>query len=179
MANLISGRIIVVDDELDIREYMKMLLQEYHYEVFAAASGEEALAYFEKYDLEVLISDIRMPGMNGFELIQNVKRLSENVQCIAITGHGDMDSAVMALRLGAIGYLQKPLDFAELEVTVSLALEKYRLVRQVQSQQQQLEQLVEEQAEALKEVNERLRREIARRRELEVKLKINGSPQLL
>ncbi len=155
-----TGRIIVVDDELEIREYIKLLLQEHHYEVFAAASGEEALSHLEKQEFAVLVTDIRMPGMSGIELIRKSKRTRESLQCIVITGHGDIDSAVMALRMGAAGYLQKPLDFAELEATIALALDKSRLVGLVERQQQHLEQLVKERTQSLQEANEQLRHEI-------------------
>ena len=116
-----------------------------------------------------MVTDIRMPGISGIELIQKAKRISASLQCIVITGHGDIDSAVMALRMGAVAYLQKPLDFAELEASVALALDKSRLIRQVERQRQQLEQLVEARTLALKETNQQLLHEVTIRNKAEKK----------
>ncbi|MBF0486016.1 MAG: sigma-54-dependent Fis family transcriptional regulator [Candidatus Omnitrophica bacterium] len=122
------AKILVVDDEKMLRERLKGLLELEEYEVFLAESGREALEVLRDKKPEIVVTDIRMPGMDGIELLDKIKALSADTEVIMLTGHGDMESVVFALRKGAFDYMPKPLNFDELCIAIqrALALSKQR-----------------------------------------------------
>jgi len=121
--------ILIVDDESELLEMLQWQLQEHAYTVHTATSGKEALAILQKKSIPIVISDIRMPGMDGIELVEKAKKLLPDVQCIFITGHGGRKTAVEATKLGGFSYLQKPLSVDELVVAIQRAGEKLDLIR--------------------------------------------------
>ncbi|MEI6668395.1 MAG: sigma-54 dependent transcriptional regulator [Acidobacteriota bacterium] len=118
------GRILVVDDERSMRELLTIILRREGHDVVVAESGSMAIAVLEKEPVDVLISDIRMPGMSGVELLGAAKRLDPDLVGIMITAYASTETAVEALRLGAYDYITKPFDVEELKAKIRNALER-------------------------------------------------------
>jgi diguanylate cyclase (GGDEF)-like protein len=128
--NMQTGiRILVVDDEESIRNILSQILTDAGHEVTAAGSGEEALEIFRKEHFPLVISDIRLGGMDGIDLLTEVKRLDPDVQVLMITSYASMETAIMALRTGAYDYLIKPFEDLDLiTAAVDRAIEKIRFI---------------------------------------------------
>ena len=132
------GRILVVDDERSMRDFMEILLQRDNHEVVSCGSAAEAVLALESDDFDVVISDIRMPGMSGLELLDRVQQLAQDTLVILITAHGTTESAVDAMKRGAYDYLTKPCSVDEIRVVVDKALEKRSLASENLSLKRQL-----------------------------------------
>ena len=102
--------ILVVDDDETQRKMLRKILVREGYDVEIAAGGREALEIFREKGADVVITDIKMPGMDGLQLFQEMKRLDKDVPVILITAYGDVQSAVQAMAEGAAYYLEKPVD---------------------------------------------------------------------
>ena len=105
---------LIVDDEPDILRVLSMSLRADGYEVVAAENGSEGLAAFEKEKPDIVITDIKMPGMDGFEVLDRIKGQSPATEVIVITGHGDMELAIRSLKNDATDFITKPVDLADL-----------------------------------------------------------------
>ena len=116
--------ILVVDDEKSQREILEMILSGEGYDVTTASSGEAAMKFVESRRFDLVLTDLKMTGMDGLELLKELTNYDKSIIVILLTAHGSVDSAVDALRLGAFDYLQKPYDSAKLLETVSRALKK-------------------------------------------------------
>ncbi len=110
----IPTKVLVVDDEKDFVEMFTMRLEDAGERVRKAYSGEEGLEVLAKSDIDVVILDIKMPGMDGIETLREIKRRFPLVEVILLTGHGAVDTAVEGMKLGAFDYLNKPAEFKEL-----------------------------------------------------------------
>lgn len=121
------AKILVVDDEKIIRERMKSLLELEGYEVLIAENGSEGLTLFEQGKPQVAIVDIKMPGMDGIEVLKQIKTKDPYTEVFIVTGHGGIETAVLALREGAFDYVTKPIEFDELALNLKRALEKQKL----------------------------------------------------
>jgi two-component system response regulator FlrC len=122
------ARILVVDDEPGIREFLGEALGDDDHDVAVADSGEAAWARLEREGFEVVITDLKMPGMSGLDLLRRVREQQPEIEVILLTAHGNIDSAVEAMRLGAFDYLQKPIgSLAELRLLVRRAAERHAL----------------------------------------------------
>ncbi len=119
--------LLIVDDELHVRESLSQWFREDGYAVAAAASGREALAMLGRRPFDVVISDIKMPGMDGLELQRRIREIAPDVAVILITAYASVATAVRALKEGAYDYLVKPFDPEELSRVVAKACEKIRL----------------------------------------------------
>ena len=107
------NKLLLVDDEPDILRVLSMSLKADGYEVQTASSGEDALRVFSNEKPDIVITDIKMPGMNGIEVLRGVKKIDQETEVIIITGHGDIDSAIEALKYGASDFINKnPRGFA-------------------------------------------------------------------
>ncbi len=119
-----AGRtILVVDDDESLREFLEILLQKEGYRVVTAATGEEALERLDEEDVSLVISDIRMPGMDGVSLLKAIKGRWPEIPVVLITAFASMDSAVDAMKEGAWDYLTKPFRIEELREILERALE--------------------------------------------------------
>ena len=156
-----KGKVILVDDEEDLVKFFKWQLEKIGYEVYFAFSGNEALRIMEKKRFEVLIVDIRMPEMDGIELMKHSIDLNSDLQCIVITGHGDIDSSIEAMKIGAINYLRKPIKLAELDIAIEQGLDRLRLILEVRNKQEQLEKANIE----LQELRDKLAKELEETKE--------------
>jgi len=129
----VNSRILVVDDDAAICETFREHLAESGYNVTVAASAEQALNRFHTADPALVITDVRMPGMNGIELLVRLQQAAPDVACIVITAHEDMRSAVQAMKAGARDYLVKPLDLDQIDLIVARCFRERALVRRAQS----------------------------------------------
>lgn len=120
-------RILVVDDEANARTALAELLKEEGYSVETAADGFKALSKFEEGHPDLILTDLKMPGMDGVELLQKVRQGDPDVEVVVMTAFGAVDTAVQAMRAGATDYLTKPLNMDELVLVLERALERRRL----------------------------------------------------
>jgi len=116
-------RILVVDDERSMREMLSILLKREGYEVLLAENGKSAIATLEKEQVDILISDIKMPDISGVEVLRAAKRIDQDILGIMITAFASTESAVEAMRLGACDYLTKPFDLDVLRMKVRVKRE--------------------------------------------------------
>jgi len=116
--------ILVVDDELSMREFLKILLEKEGYRVTTAAEGKTALLLAEQHHFDLMISDIRMPGMSGLELLAQLKQLQADIGVIMITAFASPDDAVSAMKHGAFDYITKPFNVDEIKNVVRAVLKK-------------------------------------------------------
>ena len=116
-------RILVVDDELNIREALVTLLQKKHYEVRGAGTAEEALEHLEAVPSDLVLTDLKMPGMGGMEFLRRLKRQWPDTEVLVMTAFGSIETAVEAIRCGAYDYITKPIDRERFAVVVEKALE--------------------------------------------------------
>ena len=117
----IPTRVLLVDDEKDFVEMLGLRLEEAGENVTAVHSGRECLQVLEKKEIDVVILDILMPGMDGIATLKDIKRRFPLVEVIMLTGHGTTESAVKGLKLGAYDYLLKPAHFGELTAKLEAA----------------------------------------------------------
>jgi DNA-binding NtrC family response regulator len=122
-----QARILVVEDEVNIRTALVALLEKRGFAASAAASGEEALARLEGEPADLVITDLKMPGLGGLELLRRVKAQFPDVEVLVTTAYGSIETAVEAMRAGAYDYLTKPIDRERFPVTVEKALERRAL----------------------------------------------------
>ncbi|MBP2672490.1 MAG: two-component system, NtrC family, response regulator [candidate division NC10 bacterium] len=131
-------RIVVVDDEPAQRELIGGFLTKQGHEAFLAASGSEALEYVKGRQVDLILSDCRMPGMSGPELLLGIKAVNPEIPLILMTAYGTVETAVQAMKDGAADYLSKPLDLEELLVRLARVTEQSRLRSEVRDLQAQL-----------------------------------------
>ena len=122
-------RILLVDDEaLSRKAAAQFLEEELGHDVTECEHGLEAKNVLQKNDFPLIISDVRMPYMDGLDLLKHVKGVSQSTDFIVITGHGDLDTAVKALRYGAYDFIRKPIDVEELAAAISRSMERQALI---------------------------------------------------
>ncbi len=123
-----KSRILVIDDEAAIRNSLRMTLEYEGYEFVGAATGQEGLALVEREPFDLVLLDVKMPGMDGLDVLGRLHSMNETLPVIMISAHGTPSTAVDAIRLGAIDFLEKPFESTErLRVTIQNALEQARL----------------------------------------------------
>ncbi|MCC7175347.1 MAG: sigma-54-dependent Fis family transcriptional regulator [Bryobacterales bacterium] len=128
-----SARILVVDDDENLRWVLQTQLEELGYKVSTACGGAEALAAIQKEPPSLVLTDLKMPGLSGMELLRKIRAECPELPVVIMTAFGTIQSAVEAIRAGAYDYLSKPIDYEELGLVVDRALEHFRLVAEVQS----------------------------------------------
>ena len=138
-----ESRILIVDDEKMISSVLARRLSLEGYDCLTAENGREALSYFYKDDLSLIISDVRMPEMNGLDLLKNVKAVRPNMMFIIMTAYPEVDMAVQAIRLGVNDIILKPVDFELLVFSVKKALEQKKMEEELESFHRSLKKLVE------------------------------------
>jgi DNA-binding NtrC family response regulator len=123
--------ILLVDDEADIREVLNISLSDIGYEVLTAENGANALNIFKNTDIPVVITDIKMPGIDGIELLRKIKREKPDTEVIMLTGHGDLDLAIKSLKYEATDFITKPIDDEALEIALKRAFERIVMRRKI------------------------------------------------
>lgn len=142
-------RVLLVDDEPSIRRIFSALITDFGYDVCAVESAHEALHLLEKEAFPLIITDIRMPGMDGLTLLRHIHQHYPDAQVVMITGHGDMDVAIECLRFGAADFITKPINDDILEHAIRRAEEQYSLRKQVKHHTEHLEELVAQRTKEL------------------------------
>jgi DNA-binding NtrC family response regulator len=134
------GQIIVIDDDEGNRRSTEMALRRDGYGVVACAGGEEGLEVLRAKGADLLVTDLRMPGLNGLEVLRRARAIDPGIGVLVITGFGSVESAVDAMKQGADDYLQKPVNLVELRKRVAAAVEKRRLAAEVANLRERLEE---------------------------------------
>jgi DNA-binding NtrC family response regulator len=131
-------RLLVIDDEKNIREGLAESLQGDGYDVLCASDGDEGWKLFSRGDIDLIITDLKMPGISGDELLKRILSASPGFPVIILTGHGTVETAVTAMRLGAWDFMSKPVDLDHLSLKVKRALENRRLFIQNRMMEEEL-----------------------------------------
>ena len=122
-------RFLLVDDEKEFVQTLSDRLQTRDLDSVIAYDGEEALSYIEKDEPDVMVLDLKMPGVNGMDVLRKVKKERPHVEVIILTGHGSEKDKATALELGAFAYLEKPVDIEVLSKTMKEAYNKINRLR--------------------------------------------------
>ena len=136
-------KLLLIDDEPDILRVLSMSLKADGYDVVSARNGSEGIAAFEKEKPDIVITDIKMPGMDGIEVLKQIKVLNPDAEVIIITGHGDIENAIEALKHGASDFINKPVRDEALAIALIRAREKFDLKQQVKEYTTDLEKKVD------------------------------------
>lgn len=144
-------KILLVDDEEGIRKVLGISLKDSGYEVLTAESGAEALRIFSKERPPIVLTDIKMPGMDGIELLQRIKEERPETEVIMITGHGDMELAIESLKFDATDFVTKPINDDVLGIALKRARESINLRTKLKEYTENLEELVEDKTKKLVE----------------------------
>jgi len=139
--------LLLVDDEEDIRDVLQLPLEDLGYDVLLAENAETALALFRKENPAIVLTDIKMPGMDGIELLQEIKKDSPDTEVIMITGHGDMNLAIKSLKYEATDFIIKPINVNALEIALGRAEERISTRLKLLEYTQNLEKLIQEKTE--------------------------------
>jgi len=115
VTNKLMKRILIIEDEAIVRESMRDWLTEGGYIVETAIDGEQALKAIPEHDFDLVLLDLRLPGKNGIEVLKESRKIRPNLKVVIITGYPSVETAVQAMKQGAIDYLPKPLDLVDLE----------------------------------------------------------------
>jgi DNA-binding NtrC family response regulator len=115
-------KILVIDDDLSIRKTITSYLRKQNYEVLSADNGITGIEIVKNELPDLVITDIRMPGADGFEVLKNVKETDPHIHVIFITAFDDMHSTVQAMQQGAYDYIEKPLEIDNFKITIQRAL---------------------------------------------------------
>jgi len=121
-----SHKILLADDEIPLMKSLLKLLSLKGYQVDSVTDGEQAVQLLQSSSYDVMILDLKMPGMDGIETLKRIKKLGLSVIVLILTGHGSIDSALEAIRLGAYDYLTKPCDIEDLLTKIEDALKRKR-----------------------------------------------------
>lgn len=149
-------KLLLIDDERPILETLGISISSEGYEVFTAENGKEGLEIFDREDIKLVLTDIKMPVMDGIELLKKVKRSGKQAEVIVITGHGDMDSAIAALRYGASDFITKPVRDEALMLAIQRARQRLSMAQQLRDYTENLEQKVEMRTKELQEAHEEI-----------------------
>ncbi len=142
-------KILLADDEAGIRKVLGIALVDSGYEVLTAEDGIQALEIFHQAKPDIVLTDIKMPGMDGIELLRKIKEENPETEVIMITGHGDMELAIKSLKYEATDFVTKPIHDEILEIALKRAHERMEMRAKLREHTENLEQLVREQSARL------------------------------
>lgn len=145
-------KILIIDDERSIRNSLKEILMDEGYDVEVAENGMQGCEMVEKEKFSVIFCDIKMPGMDGMEVLDRIRTMGADAAVVMISGHGDIDTAVECIKKGAFDFIQKPLDLNRILITIKNATEKVSLVKETKILKKKVygQEMVGESAEILK-----------------------------
>lgn len=123
--------VLIVDDDPDVLDMLKRLLEKLEYTPFVASNGEQGINIIDKNKIDVVVSDLVMPEMNGMELLKRVKSRKGDIPFVMITGYPTIETAVEAIQKGAYDYLTKPFQVEDVQIKIDRALEKRGLRRRL------------------------------------------------
>ena len=142
-SELACPHILVVDDDAMIGDQLEKLFNHLGYQVTVTNRAEQALALLEKEDVDLVVTDIRLPGIDGVELTKQIAERWSDVPVIVVTGYGDIDTAVEVLKLGASDYIVKPFSAAAIHESTRVSLEKAKLFMEIRHLRQRLQESCE------------------------------------
>jgi DNA-binding NtrC family response regulator len=146
---MIGSNILLVDDEVVFTENMSKLLTNRGYRVQSVNSGDAAIRVMEEEDFDVVVLDLKMPGMDGIATRKEIKKLGLFTQTLILTGHGAIDTALEAIRLGAYDYLTKPCEIDDLVTKIEGAW-KVKDVQEKEDMQEKIQKVVESPHDAIR-----------------------------
>jgi signal transduction histidine kinase len=149
MGHIKDNTILLVDDEAGIRKVLGISLQDSGYDVHTAENAKEALRLFEEMAPPIVLTDIKMPDMDGIELLRRIKKINPDTEVIMFTGHGDMGLAIKSLKNDATDFVTKPINDEVLEIALKRARERISMRHQLREYTENLERLVAEKAQKL------------------------------
>lgn len=117
-------RVLVVDDELNSREGLSKILVKEGYIVYTAENGEKALQEAQKFNFDLIITDLRMPEMDGIEVLKKIREKNKDIGVVIVTAYGEVNSYLTAMNLGAFEYLNKPIHLEELRRVIKKAIKE-------------------------------------------------------
>jgi C4-dicarboxylate-specific signal transduction histidine kinase len=159
-----ANKILIIDDEEIIRDCIAMFLEDNGYIALEADSGAKGLQLFEEEKPNLILTDLNMPGINGFKIVEKINKQSPITPTIVISGGGMIEDSIRAIRLGAWDYITKPIhDFAELDHRIKNALERSRLIKENEQHQEHLESEIIKRTAQLCELNEQLEQKVIER----------------
>ncbi|MBU0995193.1 MAG: response regulator [Proteobacteria bacterium] len=150
MNSSFPGKILLVDDEQGIRKVLEISLRDLGYDVMTAASGEEALSIVEVAHPCVVITDIKMPGMDGVSLLKKLKFDHPDIEVIMVTGHSELDLAIQSIQAGAVDFVTKPVDTEVLDQAIKRSFDKVNMNLRISQYTRNLEEMVHEKESQLK-----------------------------
>lgn len=127
-------KILVIDDEQPTLKMFNLLLSAYGYDILTAENGHEGVEIFKAERPSLVLTDIKMPIMDGIEALKEIKRIDPHAEVIVITGHGDMELAIQALNLDATDFINKPLQRESLEQALNRAAERLSIAKKEEGQ---------------------------------------------
>ena len=145
-----ANKILIVDDEEIIVKLLSMSLRSDGYEIVTAYSGEQGLEVFKAESPDIVVTDIKMPGMDGLELLKNIKKIDSEKEVIIVTGHGDIDSTITALQYGASDFINKPVRDEALAIALDRAKAKIAIREKLKEYTENLEIKVAEATEEIR-----------------------------
>jgi two-component system response regulator PilR (NtrC family) len=134
-----KGKILIVEDEKSMREVLRILLEGEGHEVTTASDGLEGMSYIEKDIFDLVITDVKMPRADGFEVLKRIKEISPDTIVVMITAFGNIESAIKAMKLGAYDYINKPFNIEDIRLRVGKAIEKKREREELEVLREQVE----------------------------------------
>ncbi len=144
------SKLLLIDDEEGIRKVFSISLKSDGYDVATAASGQQGIDLFQKEFFPIVLTDIKMPGMDGIEVLRRIKEINPEVEVIVITGHGDMESAIQSLHLGASDFITKPVSDQLLSIALERAEERLKTKKTLNNYANDLWNMVKEKTEEIK-----------------------------
>lgn len=120
-------KILLIDDESSILESLKIFLSTMNYEVITASNGMKGIQYVNNERPDLVITDLKMPELDGLEVLEQIKRIDNNIPCIIMTAYDDIDSTIRAMQLGAYDYIEKPIDTPRFKALIKRSLESKNL----------------------------------------------------
>ncbi|MEA3279177.1 MAG: response regulator [Thermodesulfobacteriota bacterium] len=150
MSKLLLPKLLLIDDEEGIRKLLSISLKSDGYDVVTAENGEHGLNLFQKELFSIVLTDIKMPGMDGIQVLKEIKKINPDTEVIVITGHGDMESAVQSLHLGASDFINKPVSDHILSVALERAEERLKTKKILNKYANELWNMVKEKTEEIK-----------------------------
>ncbi len=150
-----ATKILLADDEEGIRKVLTIYLKDAGYEVITAEDGQKAAFLSDTASPDIVLTDIRMPGMDGLSLLKHIKTNRPDTEVIMITGHGDYKLAIESLKLDAVDFIPKPIDNDVLDIALKRACDRIENRKKIQSYTRDLESLVQEKTQKLTESEKR------------------------
>jgi two-component system NtrC family sensor kinase len=148
------SKILVIDDEDSIRRLLALSLSHKGYEVVVSEDGEKGIAAFEETRPPIVLTDIKMPGMDGIEVLRSIKQLNPDTEVIVITGHGEMESAIRSLQLEASDFINKPIRDEALAIALKRAEDRLWMRQKLRDYTSNLESMVRDATEDLRKASD-------------------------